>query len=138
MLRLRSVAPPVLITALIFRIHKLRMHHEAVILCNDVLVVCRADQSVFFRDFMLRDELRAHMWRPKVSWSVTLAAKSLLQLARMEHIYQGLGCTLPCQYNFQLRFSIDKDLHAFVECALAPADMRVERAEEEVQEVGLT
>ena len=86
---------------------------------------------------VLRYELSAHVGRPVIGGRGHLAPKSSLELARVEHFNKGRWCTVSREHDLLLRFLIDKGLDTFVKESLAPAHMCVERAEEEVHEVGL-
>ena len=105
---------------------------------EDAIVVSRTDHIwVLFKLLFRRNELRADVGRPEVRRCRPLAAKPCLQLTGVEHLNELLWCSVAREHDFQLGFWVDEYLDSVIKEPLAPADMSVEGAKEEVHQVVL-
>lgn len=78
-----------------------------------------------------------HVRRPEISGSRLCPAEPRLELVRVEHTNDLLGCGFSSKDDFLLRFLVNEDLEAFVDEALAPAHARVVTDEKVVHQVRL-
>lgn len=117
----------------------LRMHVEFWVFRQDPVVIFRTYQviSMLLSLLMLWNKLSTHVRWPIVGGRGHLSPKSRLKLCWMEHLDESSWCTISCKHDLLFGFLVDKRLDTFIKKALAPADMSVETAEQEVHQVGL-
>ncbi len=114
------------------------MHIEFRVFFNDGFVGIWAYQiGVFFRDLVFGNKLSTHVRGPEICWGLTSAAKSFLQLRRVEHFGESFRSTICCKYNLEFSLVIDEHLYTFVEESLTPAYVSIETSEQKVHQISL-